>query len=158
MDVGSVGREDEGRTDESADGPVVVVGVDGSKASDAALAWAAEEARLRGASLRVVHSWSLPTWSYSAYLPPAAFEDIEPAAREDLERQVVHVLGPKPGMPVERDLREGPAAEQILEAAKNAVLVVVGSRGRGGFSGLLLGSVSAQVAQHAHCPVTIVRS
>lgn len=141
-----------------AGGPVVVVGVDGSKASDAALEWAAEEARMRGATLRVVHSWALPSWSYSAYLPPASFDDVEPAAREDLDRQVVQVLGPHPAVPVEQELREGPAAEQILEAAADAVLVVVGSRGRGGFAGLLLGSVSAQVVQHAHCPVTIVRT
>ncbi|MDA8291330.1 MAG: universal stress protein [Actinomycetota bacterium] len=153
MDVAARQREGKGR----AAGPVVV-GVDGSKASDAALEWAAEEARMRGATLRVVHSWSLPTWSYSAYLPPVAFEEVEPAAREDLDRQVAQVLGPSPDVRVEKELREGPAAEQILDAAADAALVVVGSRGRGGFAGLLLGSVSAQVVQHAHCPVTIVRT
>jgi len=147
-------------TSGAADGSerIVVVGVDGSPESNTALAWAAEEARIRGATLRVVHSWTIPTWSYSAYLPPGAFDEVAPAAAADLDRQLAEVLGTTPSVPVEKQVREGPAAEQILEAAKDAALVVVGSRGRGGFSGLLLGSVSAQVAQHAHCPVTIVRS
>ncbi len=138
--------------------PRVVVGVDGSEASSAALVWAAEEARLRGCTLEVVNAWGLPSLSYTAYLPPDAFEDAAATAAAGLEEQIVKVLGTVPGVAVVRTVREGPPTRVILDAARGADLVVVGSRGRGGFSGLLLGSVSAQVAHYAQCPVAIVRS
>jgi nucleotide-binding universal stress UspA family protein len=163
--------------------PVVVVGVDGSEGSSKALAWAAQEARMRGAVLRVVHAWRLPRLSEAAYLeamPPGernglgvrdakVYEDFraeivsmssgEPGEAEaSVSSQIADVLGPSPDVPLERDVKEGRASQVILEAAEDADLVVVGSRGREGFVGLLLGSVSSQVAQHAHCPVTIVHS
>ncbi|MGH9047533.1 MAG: universal stress protein [Acidimicrobiales bacterium] len=136
---------------------VVVVGVDGSKASSEALVWAAEEARLRGATLRVVHAWSLPMLNSAEYVPAEVIEEAPAAAEESLAAQVTDVLGSSPEIGMEHEVRQGPPARVILEAARDAELVVVGSRGRGGFSGLLLGSVSAQVAHHAACPVTIVR-
>ena len=163
--------------------PVVVVGIDGSEGSSKALAWAAQEARLRGAVLRVVHAWRLPRLSEAASLEaraPAeraglsvrdekAYEDFraevvsmssgEPGEAEALvASQIAAVLGPSPDVPLEHDVKEGRASQVILEAAEDADLVVVGSRGREGFVGLLLGSVSSQVAHHAHCPVTIVHS
>jgi nucleotide-binding universal stress UspA family protein len=142
----------------SAD-PVVVVGVDGSRASSAALRWAADEARLRGARLKVVRAWQFPAVGYGdAALPPGTVESWEAETSAALEEQLAQVLGPTPDVEVLQEVIEGPAAAVILEAAKDAQLVVVGSRGRGGFSELLLGSVSAQVAHHARCPVTIVRS
>ena len=139
-------------------GRLVVVGVDGSEASSAALRWAADEARLRGATLKVVEAWHVPSVGYGAYvaLPPDSFEDWAKQTSASLEEQLTKVLGEEPGPSVVREVLEGPAAKAILEAATGAELVVVGSRGRGGFSGLLLGSVSAQVAHHARCPVTIV--
>ncbi|HLI16526.1 MAG TPA: universal stress protein [Acidimicrobiales bacterium] len=136
----------------------VVVGVDGSEPSSRALAFAAEEARLRGASLRVVYAWSLPALSTTAYLPPEAFEGVAEDAERLVRRQVAEVLGDEPDVPVDYEIESGPPANVILGAAKDALLVVVGSRGRGGFAGLLLGSVSTQVAHHASCPVVIVRS
>lgn len=147
-------------TEDVADGHgrVVVVGVDGSEASSRALAWAAQEACLRNAILRVVHAWNLPALSAAAYLPPSAFEDAPGETQAALDTQIAEVLGPVPDVKWEREVLQGPAAQVILEAAEDAELVVVGSRGRGGFAGLLLGSVSNQVAHHAHCPVTIVHS
>jgi nucleotide-binding universal stress UspA family protein len=145
------------------------------------LTWAAQEARLRGAVLRVVCALRRPRWDSAEYLEesnieglpgPAAWKEEgypeyrarvvslsedEPNEAEDLATsQVVRVLGPSPDVPLDFYVRDGRAAEIILEASRDATLVVVGSRGRGGFTGLLLGSVSSQVAHHARCPVTIV--
>jgi nucleotide-binding universal stress UspA family protein len=135
--------------------PIVVVGIDGSDESSAALRWAAEEARLRGAVLKVVSVWHLPTAGYMAV--PISMEDTRAATVELIDQQIKEVLGATPD-PTLREVREGSPAPQLLDAAKGASQIVVGSRGRGGFSGLLLGSVSAQVAHHAPCPVTIVRN
>lgn len=142
-----------------ATGKVVVVGVDGSEGSAAALAWAAEEARLRGGTLRVVHAWHMPTVGYAGavYLPGGAFEGVADEVGSALRSQVVEVLGMHPAVPLEQEVAEGTAAQVLLDTAKDAEMVVVGSHGRGGFAGLLLGSVSARVAHHAHCPVVIVR-
>lgn len=136
----------------------IVVGVDGSKQSSAALAWAAEEAALRGTSLEVVHAWQLPALAYGDIAVPVSFEGLGTAAAAMLDEQVTSVLGEHPPVPLVREVREGPAAQVILEVAKGAEMVVLGSRGRGGFTGLLLGSVSGHVSHHAHCPVTIVRN
>lgn len=139
---------------------VVVVGVDGSEGSSAALLWAAEEARRRDATLRVVHAWHLPTTGYGSvgYVPTLTFEGMANEASAALRSQIVDVLGEHPAVRLEQQVVEGPAATVILDASRGAGMVVVGSRGRGGFSGLLLGSVSTHVAHHAHCPVVIVRS
>ncbi len=137
--------------------PVVVVGVDGSEASSKALAWAAEEASLRGATLRIVQAWFEPAGAYPTYMPAESFEKAPLDARKSLEEQVSRVLPSDPGVRVEQVVGEGPPAEVILSKAEDATLVVVGSRGRGGFAGLLLGSTSGEVAHRAHCPVTIVR-
>jgi nucleotide-binding universal stress UspA family protein len=138
--------------------PVIVVGVDGSPDSSAALKWAASEARLRNAELRIIHTWSVPALSYGTYLPATAFDDVARAAERSLTAQIAEVLGDDPDIGYVTEVSEGPPASALLEAAETALLVVVGSRGRGGFAGLLLGSVSAQVAHHAHCPVLIVRA
>lgn len=150
MPVGHGGEEEQ----------VVVVGVDGSESSSAALAWGAEEARLRGATLRVVQAWHLPAVGYGGpgYLPAWTFEGMAGEISAALHSQVTETLGTDPAVRLEEHVVEGSAAEVILDASKGAEMVVVGSHGRGGFSGLLLGSVSAQVAHHARCPVVIVRS
>ncbi|MDA8034186.1 MAG: universal stress protein [Actinomycetota bacterium] len=137
---------------------VVVVGIDGSPPSSRALAAAADEARWRKARLRVVGAWSFPAFAAGAYVPAGAYEDVPAALDAAVAAQVAEVLGPQPDVQVERVTGEGPAASFILDAAKDADLVVVGSRGRGGFAGLLLGSVSSQVVHHAHCPVLVVRT
>jgi nucleotide-binding universal stress UspA family protein len=139
-------------------GSCVIVGVDGSESSSAALAWAAQEARLRGATLKVVYAWHVPPVNYGDFGPVAGVDELGEEATGSVSKQVVEVLGSDPGLAVLEEIREGPPAKAIVEAASDACLVVVGSRGRGGFSGLLLGSVSAAVARHAPCPVTVVRS
>ena len=139
----------------------IVVGVDGSPASKAALAWALEEARLRGATLRAVHAWTVVT-TFAVDAPPvflpSLMEAAESEAEQTLSAAVAEVAGEHPDVPIERSVVEGPAAERLLAAAAGADLLVVGSRGHGGFHGLLLGPVSQQCAHHATCPVVIVRT
>ncbi len=133
--------------------PRVVVGVDGSEAAAAALRWAAEEARLRGAALQVVHAWEVP---YPAEL---AFAGGTYAAMEQAAHEVVAEALADAGLiadEVDHQVVQSTPSRALLEAAADATLVVVGSRGRGGFAGLLLGSVSHQVSQHAGCPVVVV--
>lgn len=142
------------------DGPMerIVVGVDGSDHSRTALEWAVGEARLRGAQLDVVHVWLLPAYAYGAGLAmpvPIDRGELQQDAEELLDRIVDSV--DTTGVEVNRIAMEGTAARCLVEVAQGASLLVVGSRGRGGFTGLLLGSVSQQVAHHAPCPVVIVR-
>lgn len=135
----------------------IVVGIDGSETASLALQWAAKEARLRHASLEVVHAWTFPYvfgFPYtSANFDPKSIED---AARAVLDAAVESVDTAGLAHPVERVLVSGGAASAVLATAKGADLVVIGSRGLGGFTGLLLGSVSHQVAHHATCPVVII--
>jgi nucleotide-binding universal stress UspA family protein len=134
----------------------VVVGVDGSPGSSAALEYAIEEARLRGAGLTAVTAWSVPTlareaeWT-GAELEPQTFEN---AASSTLAASLSEV--DTNGVEVKRIVRHGQAADVLVLEAGEDDLLVVGSRGIGGFRGLMLGSVSQQCAQHARCPVTVV--
>ena len=136
---------------------MVVVGVDGSDASMDALRFAADEARRRGVRLRVVCGWSPPAtgkWPGGVILDPEPFE---PAARETINAMVTAIGSELEGIEVEPLVAGGGGAAALLEHCSDADLVVVGSRGRGGFKGLLLGSVSQQVVLHAPCPVAVVR-
>lgn len=137
--------------------PVVVVGIDGSKHSIAALEWAVEEARMRRARLRVVHAWQPPFVEGYPYTG-AAFDPtpVEASAHKLVDEAVSAALHPGEDIPVERIVRSGGASSVLLDNADDAALVVVGSRGMGGFRGLVLGSVSQQVANHATCPVVII--
>ncbi len=136
---------------------VITVGIDGSEGGAEALRWAAAEARLRGTRLRVVHAWSIPTMDYGL-VPPLSFEyDLDRAAAEALEKWLGAAAAELDGIEVERLSGGGSAANLLTDAAADAELLVVGSRGLGGFEGLLLGSVSYQCAQRAPCPVVIVR-
>jgi len=135
----------------------IVVGVDGSQTSRAALDWAVREARLRQASVEAVIAWHLPNAGAFPYVgpafDPAAFEA---AARETLNQVVDGVDATGLPQPIERIVHLGDASSGIIATAKDADLIVVGSRGLGGFSGLLLGSVGHHVAHHAPCPVVII--
>jgi nucleotide-binding universal stress UspA family protein len=141
---------------------MIVVGVDGSESARAALAWALAEARLRRDVVRVVCAWHVPAAAYGApgFVPPvdggldASFER---AAGQAMEETLDALADAVEGVEVEREIAHGAAAGVLIKAARGADLLVVGSRGRGGFAGLLLGSVSQQSAQHAPCPVVIVR-
>ncbi len=136
----------------------IVVGVDDSHGAGSALRWARDEARLRGARVEAVHAWHypyLPTPPFTS--PPAPGSDaIEIAARAELDRAVDEVDESGLVAPIERTIVWDGAASALIDASKDADLLVVGSRGRGGFTGLLLGSISQEVAQHASCPVVIV--
>jgi nucleotide-binding universal stress UspA family protein len=134
----------------------IVAGVDGSEPSQAALRWAADEAQRRGLDLQVVTCWSFPTLPWTPYQPPLAGRTFEAEARHVAEKELDEVLGPDRG-PIDIAVLEGAASLRLLEYDRVADMIVVGSRGRGGFVGLLLGSVSQHLAEHAHCPVVIVR-
>jgi nucleotide-binding universal stress UspA family protein len=134
----------------------IVVGVDGSEESLRALRWALDEARLRGAPLECVHAWSLPVVT-SGGLLPITEGLVETLGEEAAKRVDVLFAGlDTEGVEVEKNVVEGPPAAVLVDAARDAELLVVGSRGHGGFAGLLLGSVSHQCAHHAACPVVIV--
>jgi nucleotide-binding universal stress UspA family protein len=135
----------------------IVVGVDGSKGSRTALEWALDEARLHQAKVTAVTAWS-PVVA-GALAAPAPFVDpsmLEQAAHELLTHALEAV--DTTGLRVDTKVVADSAAHALISASEDADLVVVGSRGRGGFAGLLLGSVSQQVAGHARCPVVIVPS
>ncbi len=136
----------------------IVVGVDGSEESKAALRWALDEGRLRGARVRALYAWSFPPMATSwGYVGPAAI-DLGALQREAGERLDSVIAEAKTeGVDVEHAVVQGSAAQVLVEAAADADLLVVGSRGHGGFAGLLLGSVSQQCAHHARCPVVIIR-
>ena len=135
-----------------ATGDVIVVGVDGSDGSRRALRWAIDECQLRAATLLVVHAWQAP-FSPSWGTLGQDTERYEEFAQRVLDDAVAEVPAE---VPVDKLLVYGTASSVVLEASADATLVVVGSRGRGGFAGLLLGSVGQQVVQHAMCPVVIV--
>jgi nucleotide-binding universal stress UspA family protein len=141
------------------EGPVagehrIVVGVDGSEPSKQALRWGAHLAARFGARLEAVTSWDFPA-SYGFAAVPS---DWDPARdmRQALDETVQAVFGDQPPAGLRREVREGGAAMVLIEASRGATMLVVGSRGHGGFAGLLLGSVSGNVAEHAPCPVLII--
>ena len=142
----------------------VVVGIDGSSSSRRALRWALEEARLRRASVDVVHAWQPPYVVVpSPYVAPSPFPsvpvgtDVVESRARVLLNQVIddEDLRHQPA-PVERILVCGTAARAVLDTALGADLVVLGTRGLGGFPGLLLGSVTHHVAHHACCPLVVI--
>ena len=137
----------------------IVVGVDGSDGSRRALAWALEEARARHATLRAVIAWHIPSSvSIAPGFPDTLPLDFEKEAAARLA-SIVDDLGPAgEGMRIEQRVVEGAAAPVLLGEAEDAQLLVVGSRGLGGFRGLLLGSVGQHCAHHATCPVVIVHA
>jgi nucleotide-binding universal stress UspA family protein len=131
---------------------VVAVGVDGSEGSKRALRWAAEEARVRQATLRAVAAWTYMDQPGGKFDPKYCDDD----ARAELDTALAELGDVIEGVNVERVTVNDLPARALLDQAREADLVVVGTRGRGGFRGLLLGSVSTQVVHHSPCPVVIV--
>jgi nucleotide-binding universal stress UspA family protein len=132
----------------------IVVGVDGSEHSNAALRWALAEAEARSDGMvTAVLSWQVPFLSF-----PGAFdrEELEKAYKQFLI-DTVSAIAPKPTVPLETLVAEGDPTETMVEASKDANLLVLGIRGRSPFAGLLLGSVSQGAAATAHCPVVLVK-
>ena len=136
----------------------VLVGIDENEPDMVLLGWAAEEARARGARLVVCH---VSEWASSPYPPVPTYGDVAPELRTRSERivgaAVDAVRVTHPGVAVAGAMGGGNPSRGLLAISEHAAMVVVGARGVGGFAGLLLGSVSAQVAAHAHCPVAVVR-
>jgi nucleotide-binding universal stress UspA family protein len=133
----------------------IVVGVDGSQSAREALQWAIDEARRRDASVEAIYAWHQPFVTGYAYMGELDLSHFEEEARQILDA-AVDAVDASGIPPIERTLATGGASGALVEAAKGASLLVVGSRGRGGFSGLLLGSVSQQAAHHSPCPIVIV--
>ena len=133
----------------------IVVGVDGSEPSKEALRWAARQAQITGAKLRAVMTWEYPT-SFG-WAPPYPTEfDPESDTRKALVATVDETLGTDCPVEAELVVVEGHPATALLEAAKGADLLVVGCRGHGAFTGILLGSVSQHCMAHALCPVIVI--
>lgn len=139
----------------------IVVGVDGSEHARAALDWAIGEARLRAAPLVVASAWHVPLAAYGA---PGFAPAVTPSLPESIRLEAERVARESAQQAreggvdrVEEVVREGQAADVLTQAAADAELLVVGSRGHGGFAGLLLGSVGHQCTHHSPCPVVIVR-
>ena len=137
-------------------GAPVVVGVDGSSNSKAALAWAARYAATSRLPLRVIAVWHAPT-SYGWTVPLPVNWDPEADTKHFLDTEVKEVLGSELPSGVTLSVLEGPPGRVLTEASQHASAVVVGTRGRGQVTGMLLGSVSEFVTTHAHCPVVVVR-
>lgn len=164
MPVESGGLSEGARVDEvrevvDIDGGIVV-GHDGSQDAQEALVWAAGLAARAGLDLHVVRAWQMTTaprpatWEFG-YVPPMS--DYEKAVHDELTAQVA-ATGSDPDVRVTCHVAHQPPARAMIRAAEGADLLVVGARGRGGFTGLLLGSVSDQCVHHAPCPVTVVRT
>lgn len=142
----------------------VAVGDDGSDAAETALRYALEEARRRGATLHVIRAWSIMSTNRPADVPPgiaASLAEYESTVRTDEEVRVAGLLdvadGGADGVPVEIHCVHSPAVQALLVASETADVLVVGSRGRGGFRSLVLGSVAEQCVRHAAGPVVVVR-
>jgi nucleotide-binding universal stress UspA family protein len=135
----------------------IVVGVDGSACSRLALHWAAREARIRGATLVVVTAWTFPPLIADVTMPPTLEAVLREQARQILDETLAELGEETRGLAMERLVVEGDPAHRLIELSNTADLLVVGSRGLGGFRELLLGSVSHRCAAHAACPVVVVR-
>lgn len=139
----------------------IVLAVDGSPSAERAIAWGIEEAARCGAELHIVSVWEEPDVGPESYEYAPAESQVETAAATQARRRVDDAAElSRRTLPADRvhtAVLSGGPAEMLIERSKEADLLVVGSRGRGGFRGLLLGSVSQQCVSHAHCPVVVVR-
>ena len=146
---------------EDRTGPRIVSGVDGSPSSISALRWAIRQAGLTGAAVDAVIAWHYPVTVGGGYgaapMVTAGGFDFRENAEKVLADAISIAVDPGSGVPVRPLAAEGNAAQVLLDAADGADLLVVGSRGHGGFTEALLGSVSQHCVHHAHCPVVVIR-
>jgi nucleotide-binding universal stress UspA family protein len=140
-------------------GAPVVVGVDGSPDSLLAAAYGFEQAAEHGVGVEAVHAWTPPAPPWRSTIRPLApdADELEQAELHLLNAALAGLRTAYPGVPTRTRVVAGGAAHALVEASRTAQLVVVGSRGMGGFRGLLLGSVSQQLLHHADCPVAVIR-
>lgn len=138
----------------------ILVGHDGSKDANQAAQTAARMAAALGTHVTVTRAWSMmtapkPPTAERGYVPP--LEDFEAATLAELDRDIAPLREKFPDVTINTAVVRGNPAAQLIEVSADAEMVVVGSRGRGGFAGLVLGSVSEQVVRYAKCPVLVVR-
>ena len=142
------------------DNAPIVIGYDGSEFAAEALRKGLWLASKLGAPARLVRAWTISnaprpkTWE-PGFVPPV--DDFAQAVLEQLQAQTAAIVADYPGVEVSYDVPHGAAGRELIRASEGARVVVVGTRGLGGFSGLLLGSVSDQVVEHAHCDVLVSR-
>ena len=134
----------------------IVVGIDGSSSSMAALEWAVRQAELTGSALQVITTWEWPiNYGWAFPLP----SDYDPA--DDAQKMLAGIVEPvqigHPNVSIRTTVVEGRPAPILVAASEGAELLVVGSRGHGEFSGMLIGSVSEHCVTNAHCPVLVLR-
>ena len=134
----------------------IVVGVDGSESSKAALRWAIRQAKLTGAAVDAVLAWRYPS-TYGLAPMAGSVIDLEGDARKALIDSLNEVSALEPDVTVHPLVSEGHPAEVLVRAANDADLLVVGSRGHGAFASAMTGSVSVACVLHSHCPVLVVR-
>ncbi|MCD0484499.1 universal stress protein [Streptacidiphilus sp. ASG 303] len=147
-------QQERGQGQEARGRRRIVVGVDGSPPSRAALRWAADQAALTGAVVEAVTGWEFtPVYGWSV---PSLDPELAAAAEQTLTESVREVLGPEPAVEVHRCTASGNAAQVLLDRAHGADLLVLGNRGHGGFAGALLGSVTQHCVHHADCPVVVI--
>ena len=132
----------------------ILVGVDGSESSIDALREATELAEALDAPLEAVTIWDYPVLVDSPYLTTAWSP--EEGAASVLDAAIADAFGDAPPPDLTRSVVQGPTTRTLIELSRDARMLVLGSRGHGGFLGMLLGSVSAACAEHAHCPVLVV--
>ncbi|AIG64846.1 universal stress protein [Corynebacterium atypicum] len=138
---------------------IIVVAVDGSKASHVAVRWAANTALKRGVPLRLASSYTMPQYLYAEGMvpPQELFDDLQVETMEKIDeaREIAHKVAPD--IKIGHTIAEGSPIDMLLEMSKSVTMIVMGSRGLGGLSGMVMGSVSAAVVSHASCPVVVVR-
>jgi nucleotide-binding universal stress UspA family protein len=139
-------------------GRLVVVGVDGSPSSREALRFAADEARQRDAALRVITSFDVPDILWLGGAAMTAMEERLQVAQRAARKVVDEELPDQSGLTIDVVATTTPPTVALVDQSVDADLLVVGSRGRGGFRGLLMGSVSLQCVLHASCPTAVVRA
>ncbi|MFI6928625.1 universal stress protein [Nonomuraea spiralis] len=134
---------------------LIIVGVDGSEASTGGLRWAAQQAQLTGATLKVIRAWQFP----HQYGFPVDYGDVdfEEVARQETQQAIDQVIGSTPPFQLVVETVHSPAAPALIDASHDADLLVVGSHGSGAFARMVLGSVSLHCVGHAACPVVVVR-
>jgi nucleotide-binding universal stress UspA family protein len=138
----------------------IVVGVDGSAPADAALRWAVRQAELTGDSVDAVIAWEYPVAMAGYGMAPVPdFDDscFSEVAEKTVTAAISNAVDPASDVRVQARVVEGNTAQVLLTAAEGAGLLVVGSRGHGGFAGALLGSVGQHCVHHARCPVVVIR-
>ena len=138
---------------------IIVCAVDGSEASKTAVKWAANTAVKRGEPLRLVSSYSMPQFLYAEGMvpPQELYDDLEAETLEKINEAKKIALDFAPSVDVSHQIEEGSPIDMLLDLSEQATMVVMGSRGLGGLSGMVMGSVSAAVVSHASCPVVVVR-